>query len=41
MAVLCAIAALVTRRSIQVFCCAGILLVVLSWIFEIYSVMPM
>jgi hypothetical protein len=41
MAVLCALAAFASNRSLQIACCIGILLVVLSWIFEIYSVVPL
>jgi len=39
--VLCIIAAVSDRRNVQLAGSVGILLVVLSWIFGIYSFVPM
>ena len=41
MAVLCATAALVKNRKIQFFCLVGVLLIVLSFVFEVFSSSPM
>ena len=41
MAILCVLAALVNNRKVQFACSAGVLLVVFSWIFEFYTVVPM
>jgi hypothetical protein len=41
MAVLCATAALVKSRKIQFICLVGVLLIVLSFVFEIFSLSPM
>jgi len=41
MSVLCVIAAVSGRRNVQLAASVGILLVVLSWIFGIYSFVPM
>ncbi len=41
MAVLCAGAALGKRRKIQFICCVGVLLCVLSFIFEVFTLSPM
>jgi hypothetical protein len=41
MAVLCATTALVNSRKIQGICLVGILLIVLSFVFEIFSLVPM
>jgi hypothetical protein len=41
MCVLCVSAVFVKARSARIVCSAGILLVILSWVFEIYSYVPM
>jgi hypothetical protein len=41
MALFCAAAAVVTSRKIQFICMIGVLLTVLSFIFEVFSVVPM
>jgi hypothetical protein len=41
MAVLCAAAALVTSRKIQITCLVGVLLILLSFVFEVFSLSPM
>ena len=41
MAVLCAAAALVKSRKIQLICLVGVLLIVLSFVFEVFSLSPM
>jgi hypothetical protein len=41
MAVLCAAAALTTSRKIQFICLIGVLLIVLSFVFEVFSLSPM
>jgi hypothetical protein len=41
MCVLCVSAVFVKTRSVRIVCSAGILLVILSWVFEIYSYVPM
>ena len=41
MAVLCAAAALAKSRKIQFVCLFGILLIVLSFVFEVFSLSPM
>ena len=41
MAILCAVAALVKRRELQIICLVGVLLIVLSFVFEVFSLSPM
>jgi hypothetical protein len=41
MAVLCVLAAFIKIRSVRIVCSVGILLIVLSWVFEVYSYVPM
>lgn len=41
MAVLCAVAALAKSRKIQSICLVGVLLIVLSFVFEVFSLSPM
>ena len=41
MAVLCATAALAKNRKIQSICLVGVLLIVLSFVFEVFSLQPM
>jgi hypothetical protein len=41
MALLFVVAALINNRKVQFVCMLGILLVVFSWIFEFYSVVPL
>ncbi len=41
MAVLCAAAAIVKSRKIQGICLVGVLLIVLSFVFEVFSLLPM
>jgi hypothetical protein len=41
MAVLCALTAFIKVRSVRIVCSAGILLIVLSWVFEVYSYVSM
>jgi len=41
MAMLCAVAAAVKSRKIQFICLIGVLLIVLSFIFEVFSLEPM
>jgi hypothetical protein len=41
MAVLCAVAALIRSRRIQLVCLVGVLLIVLSFVFEVFSLSPM
>ena len=41
MAMLCAVAASVKSRKIQVVCMIGVLLIVLSFIFEVFSLEPL
>ena len=41
MAVLCAAAALATGRKVQFLCMIGVLMILLSFVFEIFSLSPM
>jgi hypothetical protein len=41
MAALCAVAALASGRRVRIACSVGILLIVCSWIFEVYTFVPM
>lgn len=41
LAVLCAAAALVRSRKIQGICLVGVLLIVLSFVFDVFSLLPM
>jgi hypothetical protein len=41
MAALCAVAALTNSRKMRIACSVGVLLIVSSWIFEIYTFVPM
>ena len=41
MAALCATAALANGRRVQIACSVGVLLIVSSWIFEVYTFVPM
>ena len=41
MAVLCAVVAIVKSRTIQFVCMAGVLLILLSFVFEVFSLSPM
>mgnify|MGYP001606181727 FL=1 len=41
MAMLCAAAAVVKSRKIQFICLMGVLLIVLSFIFEVFSLEPL
>lgn len=41
MAAFCSCAALTTSRKIQIACSIGVMLIILSWIFGVYSLMSM
>ena len=41
MTALCVLAALVNSRKVQFVCSVGVVLMVFSWIFEFYSVIPL